>query len=138
MLEEHGALADLVERVAPAGGDSDSDGGGVCVCAAEICYDKAVVDSLFGAVALLWTRRGGAPRAPHADDRLLFARSSHFEHMDESTLQRAARHGLHLHARTRRCTPGVLDCFASSGFTGSADDDVEVFTFIPARGTDST
>ena len=79
-------------------------------------------------MAELWARRG-AP--PHANDRLLFARSSHFEHMDETMLQLAARHTLRLHARARRRTPGVLDCFATSGFTGCADDDVEVFTFTP-------
>ena len=124
LSEEHGALAEMVERVVLA---SCGDSAGVCVCAAEICYDKQVIDALFAAVALMWRRRAAA----HPNNRLLFARSSHFEHMDETMLQLAGCHELRLHARARRCTPGVLDCFASNGYTGCDDDDVEVFTFTP-------
>ena len=98
--------------------------------ACDLAYSDAAVGGLFAAAAA-WLRSaadvGARPRL-----RVLFARSSNFEHTDTATRAAAAAHGFALARRaTRRGVPGVLDSSSGTTFVGCQDAEADVMTFVP-------
>ena len=99
--------------------------------ACELAYNDAAVGGLFAAAAA-WLR--GAPPDVGARPRLrvLFARSSNFEHTDADTRAAAAAYGFTLaRCATRRGVPGVLDSSLGNTFVGCEDAEADVMTFVP-------
>ena len=123
-LTEEGAAEVLAQLAPPVAG------GCVVLGACDLAYSDAAVGGLFAAAAA-WLRSaadvGARPRL-----RVLFARSSNFEHTDTATRAAAAAHGFALARRaTRRGVPGVLDSSSGTTFVGCQDAEADVMTFVP-------
>ena len=125
-LTEEGAAEVLAQLAPPVAG------GCVVLGACDLAYNDAAVGGLFAAAAA-WLR--GAPdvgAGPRPRLRVLFARSSNFEHTDPNTRAAAAAHGFALaRCATRRGVPGVLDSSAGSTFVGCQDAEADLWTFVP-------
>ena len=123
-LTEEGAAEVLAQLAPPIAG------GCVVLGACDLAYNDAAVGGLFAAAAT-WLRRapdvGPGPRL-----RVLFARSSNFEHTDADTRAAAAAYGFALaRCATRRGVPGVLDSSSGNTFVGCEDTEADVMTFVP-------
>lgn len=125
-LTEEGAAEVLAQLAPPVAG------GSVVFGACDLAYNDAAVVGLFAAAAA-WLR--GAPAvgaAPRPQLRVLFARSSNFEHTDAATHAAAAAYGFALaRCATRRGVPGVLDSSSGDTFVGCQDTVADVMTFVP-------
>ena len=124
-LTEEGAAEVLAQLAPPIAG------GCVVLGACDLAYNDAAVGGLFAAAAA-WLR--GAPPDVGARPRLrvLFARSSNFEHTDADTRAAAAAYGFTLaRCATRRGVPGVLDSSLGNTFVGCEDAEADVMTFVP-------
>ena len=123
-LMDEGAAEVLVQLAPPI------KGAYVVLGACDLAYNDAAVGGLFAAAAT-WLRRapdvGPGPRL-----RVLFARSSNFEHTDADTRAAAAAYGFTLaRCATRRGVPGVLDSSLGNTFVGCEDAEADVMTFVP-------
>ena len=123
-LMDEGAAEVLVQLAPPI------KGAYVVLGACDLAYNDAAVGGLFAAAAT-WLRRapdvGPGPRL-----RVLFARSSNFEHTDADTRAAAAAYGFALaRCATRRGVPGVLDSSSGNTFVGCEDTEADVMTFVP-------